>query len=88
MTENIDLAIGDTVIKYSGSVVVKTGTTRITFVTFYEWLGSTPSLEYFELTSQEPDDGGGTLVAEIDPLSDYDTTDIVNKINEVITAIS
>jgi hypothetical protein len=88
MPENLALAIGDTLVKYSDSILVKIGTTRITYITFYEWLGSTPSLEYFEFTSQEPDDGGGTLVAEIDPLSDYTTTDIVNKINEVITAIS
>lgn len=87
MPDNVDLSIGDTLIKYEDSILVLVGTKRITFVTFYEWLGGTSSLEYFEPTSQEPDDGGAILVAELDPLSNYTTTDIVNKLNEVIGAI-
>lgn len=83
----IPVAIGDSVIKYDDLVAVRVGSSRITDITFYNWVGSASSLSFFTFVS-EGADSGGELIAPIDTLSNYTTTDIVNKINETITVIS
>jgi len=84
---NIPLAIGDSVVKYDDSVLVIADGNSITSFTFYNWVGSPSSLGFFEYVSQSDDPSSSTVVP-IDLESNFTTTDIVNKINEVIATIS
>jgi len=85
---NVPLEINDTLVKYEDSVLVIMGSSNSTYVTFYEWVGSPSSLQYLQYTSQEPDTSGGSgVVTPINTSSNYTTTDIVNKINEIIGVI-
>ena len=51
--ENIALNIGDTLVKYSDSVLVKIGTVSITSITFYYWIGSASSLAFMTASGNQ-----------------------------------
>ena len=84
---NLSAESGNPLIKYDDSVLVTVAGASITSSTFYAWVGSSSSSDYLELQSSEADPVESGKPDKIVIESNFNTTDIVTKINEVIDAM-
>ena len=87
--QNIIMTVGSTLQKYDDTaIVIVHGATSISAFTFYSWVGSEVSLEFMSLTSQEVDPDIPGALTPIDLGTNFTTTEIVNKINSVVSYIN